>query len=668
MQKNNKAAGLDNICNEMFKCANYNVTNLIQTIFNNILLAGTYPKSWNKGYVSAIHKGKCTSDPNNYRCLTINSHFSKLFNSILNIRLNDYLIKNNIIDKCQIGFQKEKRTADHIYTLSTLVQKYTKLHKKKLYACFIDLRKAFDKVWHLGLFYKLKKIGVGTNFYHVIKSMYENNEICVKFEDQITDFFMPNVGVKQGDNLSSTLFNIYVNNLASQFNNTRDPVTIGNSKISCLLYADDLVLLSETPIGLQNSLNIVSNYCQLWKLEINHEKSKILIFELKKSKCQHTFCIENTILERVYQYKYLGIVFSYTGNQTQAKEDLYLRSQKAYFKLRKPLGVDYIKPKLYLDIFDKTVVPILTYGSEVWTGFNQNTKRYKEFKSPNYLYEEFVGEKLHTKLSKILLGVNSKTSNAACRAELGRYPIMINAITNMMAYRSRLEKLTTNDLVKDSLNDDILLDSYGLSNWYSCTNEILRITNNNQTLLLKSNKLVRKTITKGLRSSYDSFFSDNLFNDTRSDENEKNKLRTFRKFKNTIKYEPYLNLNMKKETINYYSQFRLSAHKLQIELARHIKVPKEQRNHQKLLVRKCKCCNSNNNEDELHFMMECHAYRNEREAFLNDIYDMCMNASNLSSENLFIWLLSNEDVNIMTKTIKFVHKCFQIKKNNAQQT
>ena len=72
---------------------------------------------------------------------------------------------------------------------------------------------------------------------------------------------------------------------------------------------------------------------------------------------------------------------------------------------------------------DKTVVPILSYGSEVWATFNQSTKRYKEFKSPDYQYEEFVGEKLHTKLCKNLLGVNNKTSNAACRAELGRYPI-----------------------------------------------------------------------------------------------------------------------------------------------------------------------------------------------------------------------------------------------------
>ena len=74
------------------------------------------------------------------------------------------------------------------------------------------------------------------------------------------------------------------------------------------MYADDIVLLSETPEGLQNSIQILSNFCSLWKLEINETKSKILIFESRKQNCDMSFKIDNKELERVYEYKYLGIV------------------------------------------------------------------------------------------------------------------------------------------------------------------------------------------------------------------------------------------------------------------------------------------------------------------------------------------------------------------------
>ena len=92
-----------------------NTVNLIRVIFNKIILTGDYPQKWNKGCVTMIYKSKSQYDPDNYRCLTINSQFGKLFNRLLNNRLCEFLAKTDIIDKSQIGFQKEKRTDDHMY-------------------------------------------------------------------------------------------------------------------------------------------------------------------------------------------------------------------------------------------------------------------------------------------------------------------------------------------------------------------------------------------------------------------------------------------------------------------------------------------------------------------------------------------------------------------------
>lgn len=664
--KNNKSAGLDGISNEMFKTIDENTINLITKIFNKILLTGDYPQNWNKGYVTTIYKAKSPYDPDNYRCLTINSQFGKLFNRLLNNRLCDFLTKHNIIDKCQIGFQKEKRTEDHIYTLQTLVNKYTKLYKKKIYSCFIDLRKAFDKVWHLGLFYKLKITGVGSKFYNIIKQMYINSEICIKFENRISDFIKQKIGVKQGDNLSSSLFNIYLNDITKEFNDTCTPVAIGNSKIFCLLYADDMVLLSETPFGLQQSLDVVHDYCDKWKLEINHSKSKIMIFEPKKQQCNYNFRIGTETLERVYQYKYLGVMIEYTGNNTSVKTDLYQRSQKAYFKLRKLLNIDTIKPELYLDIFDKTVIPILTYGSSIWGIFNTNTQRYKKNNNPNYLYEELIGEKLHTKLCKLLLGVNQTTSNLASRAELGRFPIMIQILTNVIAYRARLENINEETLVKESFHDDMMLHTYGASTWYTCTEEILKSLNYNNYVLtnFKSTKTLRSKIKSKLQQVYEPYHKELLYNDNRKDPNEKNKLRTYRTFKDNIKYEPYLNLDINKTLIKHYTQYRLSSHKLQIEVARHIKLGKNttERNKKKLEARKCKIC-KDYDEDEKHFLMLCPGYNDERAEFLNTIYKLCHNTNTLNPDQLFIWIMTNEDTIIMIKTIKYINDILTKREN-----
>ena len=492
--------------------------------------------------------------------------------------------------------------------------------------------------------------------------MYTNNEVCMKMNDKITDFFKSTVGVKQGDNLSSTLFNIYINDLPACFDANCDPVKIGNHTVHCLMYADDLVLLSESPIGLQNQLNILGEYCNAWKLEINIDKSKIIKFESRKSNNYHTFHINLQPLEQVYIYKYLGVIINYKGEFTEGKQDLQVRAQKAYFKLRKLLNIDIIKPNLYLDIFDKTVIPIATYNSEVWGFFNTDTKRYNQNKFPEYLYEENICERLHTKLCKILLSVNQKTSNTASRSELGRYPIMITIIANILCYRARLEADDFTGLAKQSFNDDIMIATKDKSNWYTCTEQLLNFLKIDRYYLLRyPTKTLRKKITYKLKQSYDSYFRNSLCNDTRKDPNERNKLRTFRLFKQYIKYEPYLNLNMNKNTIKHLTRLRLSAHKLNIETARYVKAPKETRLEQKKLARKCTNCNLSCDEDEIHFLLECDKYYRIRTAFLDKVYESCSNTRHLNKEQIFIWLMSNEDKAILVKLINFIDECLSLR-------
>ncbi len=99
-----------------------------------------------------------------------------------------YLTENNLNTEYQIGFQSDCRTSDHIFTLRTIVDRYTQ-NKKKLYVCFIDFKEAFDSVWREGLIYKLLKQEVGGPFGIIIQNMYADSKVAIKLADGITPAF-----------------------------------------------------------------------------------------------------------------------------------------------------------------------------------------------------------------------------------------------------------------------------------------------------------------------------------------------------------------------------------------------------------------------------------------------------------------------------------------------
>ena len=139
----------------------------------------------------------------------------------------------------------------------------------------IDLRRAFDTVWRDGLFYVLLKHNFPIKLFNVIFSMYQNTNCRIKFQNGITHAFPSTCGVKQGDVLSPILFNLYINGLIQDLNQKiTDPVVVEDVTLSALLYADDIILLSETEEGLQNSINVLQTFCSSWKLEVNTQKIK----------------------------------------------------------------------------------------------------------------------------------------------------------------------------------------------------------------------------------------------------------------------------------------------------------------------------------------------------------------------------------------------------------
>ena len=121
--------------------------------------------------------------------------------------------------------------------------------------------------------------GVRGNFLDNIVSMYRDIKSKVKLNNKLSDEFSRMTGVRQGECLSPILFAMYVNDNEQKFiTKWADCVDTGFLKLSLLLYADYIVIFSESADGLQKGLNILYEYCQRWKLTVNSIKSKIIIF------------------------------------------------------------------------------------------------------------------------------------------------------------------------------------------------------------------------------------------------------------------------------------------------------------------------------------------------------------------------------------------------------
>ena len=193
-------------------------------------------------------------------------------------------------------------------------------------------KKAYDSIWHEGLFHKLITNQVNGQFLNIIQSMYKNSSSAVKLGNRCTQFFLCSKGLRQGCPLSPNLFNIYVNDLFNRLNNVNThPPYLNNEQITALMYADDLIILSLSHEGLQTCLDELNRYCKEWSLKVNNEKTKCIKF-LKVSKLYNkSFNTGNTPLENVKEFTYLRITINGAGSFQPAMRDLSDKANRAIF-------------------------------------------------------------------------------------------------------------------------------------------------------------------------------------------------------------------------------------------------------------------------------------------------------------------------------------------------
>jgi hypothetical protein len=316
--KSRKSAGPDLITNEMLKVwSKYYIDSMLR-LFNVIIDSECFPDPWRLSHLIPIFKKGDPNNVDNYRGIALSNSLSKLFLSILTDRLVNHVETNGLIDPAQHGFRKGHSTIDNMFIVNALVHK-AKAAKRKLYTCFVDFRKAFDTVWTTGLLYKLQQVGITGKLYQLFKSMYSGVHYEVKTKLGRSGAFNSTRGLRQGCVSSPLMFNLYINDL-QDYITTDDAPSIDKQLVSHLLFADDLVLFSNSAKGLQNSLNQLELFCTDWKLDVNLSKTKVVVFGSVFSRVlkQTPIFFKTNVIEVVKPYTYLGIIFTHTGSFQQA--------------------------------------------------------------------------------------------------------------------------------------------------------------------------------------------------------------------------------------------------------------------------------------------------------------------------------------------------------------
>ena len=280
--KCNKASGEDYITNEYIKATATQFINIYEKLFNVTFDTGIIPDIWLIGSIKPIFKNKGNKyDPTHFRPITILSCLGKLFTSILNDGLNTFSEEFKVLNESQCGFRKQYSTIyiDSIFILYSFFE-CLKSKNKKIFCAFVDLEKAFDKVWHEALWYKLSLNNINGKMYRLILSMYDNIKSCVIYNNCKSDFFRCE---------NAFLFSIFLSDLESylQSKDVSELTTLSKEienqlsvylKPFVILYADNTVIMSETKEDLQKQLDVFSEYCKFWQLKVNVEKTKILVF------------------------------------------------------------------------------------------------------------------------------------------------------------------------------------------------------------------------------------------------------------------------------------------------------------------------------------------------------------------------------------------------------
>lgn len=343
--------------------------------------------------------------------------------------------------------------------LNALIQKSLNMVGGKLFALFVDFRRAFPSVVHRLLWMKLSRFGISGKFIRILMSLYENATMKIKSAIDVSEGVRVTEGVLQGEVLSPLLFAIFIADFEDflRGRGVRGIVINRMIRILMLAYADDIVIFAETWKEMETLLVFLEEYCQINQLQINPAKTKVVIFRKGgRNYKKLAFSYGTETISISPSYEYLGVVFDSRGSFQKAANAILSKASKASASSRNLIMKAKVNDILKINnLFGSLVSSIVNHGCPIWGLKHLDTI-----------------EKLQTGFYKKLFLLPPNTPNYAVRNEFGRAPLAckifklsINWIGKVLEMDGdRLPRIALDILLSINDNQNSLLNYNWLGN------------------------------------------------------------------------------------------------------------------------------------------------------------------------------------------------------------
>ena len=374
--KNRKAPGIDDIKIEQLKALDDEGIRILTDICNEVYTTGYLPQDLKHSIFVKLPKKTNATECTDYRTLCLMSNVTKIILRIIAER--NRRIFEREAGKTQSGFMKGKGTREGIFSLRIITEKMLEKHKK-VYMCYIDYKKAFDRVYHALLMEVLSHNEIDEKDLKLIRNLYWQQTASIQTDEGQSSSFPIKRGVRQGCVLSPPLFNVYTNEIFKESDELPGIKLLGEY-INNLRYADDTVLLAESEEELQKLVDAVKEGSLKFGLEMNTKKTKTMIIRRDVNDGSKVeIKVDGVILEQVESYQYLGQLITEDG---RCEKDIRRRISIAktnFLKMKNVLTTKKLSMKTRKKILYCYIISTLMYAAETWVINVADWKRIEAF-------------------------------------------------------------------------------------------------------------------------------------------------------------------------------------------------------------------------------------------------------------------------------------------------
>ncbi len=370
-----KAGGSDNLCNEHILYGGPVIVEHIWWMLKLLHEAEWLPEKMKEGVMIMLPKDKCakkrTSD--NQRGITLLSVLYKLYERIILNRFMTWKCNMQIIfpDPLQCAYQKSLSSMHASFNLQECVSHNTE-QGSKVYTCLLDSSKAFDYVWHRGLFVKLFEIGVCGKLWRILINMYSYMKSEIMIDGARSRQFKVQQSVRQGGVLSPWLYMLYINDMITELRHSGHGAYVDNIYCGVVAQADDIALIALSPASLQKMLQVCYQYSCNWRFLYNALKTKVMVYgETKKVNERNSenraWFLGNVKIPEVTNSKHVGITLSIERNNSENIKKACKVGKGTFLSLAgagvKPKGLNPLTSSV---LYKSIVLPRALYGCELW--------------------------------------------------------------------------------------------------------------------------------------------------------------------------------------------------------------------------------------------------------------------------------------------------------------